>query len=81
MLSLSPAPVYDGDCRGAAGLLAPEPAADWLRCEDVRGGGMGPLGARVPADAAKAGDGFVDGGRVWTRGVLSIELLAMAEEW
>jgi hypothetical protein len=76
MLSLSPAAVFDEDCRGAARLSVPEPTAVWLRCEDVRGGGMG-----APAASGAAGDEFVDGGRGWTRGVFSIELLEAGVEW
>jgi hypothetical protein len=78
---LSFSPVYAEGCREAAGLLVMEPAAAWLRCEDVRGGGMGAPAARGPADAVMAGDECVDGGSCWARGVLSVELLETAGEW
>jgi hypothetical protein len=58
---------------------------DWLasedpgvRCDDVRGGGIGPLEVAV---LFMAGEFCVEGGSGWARGVVSVELLDTAGEW
>ena len=79
---LSPLVLYDAACaaREVDGELVPEVvAAVWLRCDEVRGGGMGAPGMET-AGAAMTGDAFVVE-RFCARGVFRVEVLDAAGEW
>ena len=83
-LSRSPPLAYVAawDGRALEGLLLLLPAVAveaWLRCEEVRGGGMGPV--EVMAGDAMAGEACVEGGSGWVCGVFRAELFDNAGEW
>lgn len=60
--------------------LPPAVAEGCARVDEVLGGGMGPPPMGV-AVLFMAGEFWVDGGRGWARGVVSVELCDTAGEW
>ena len=76
--------VYDADsgARDEEGLSIEVGAVDGcVRCDDVRGGGIGPPLAMEVEVAGTTGDEWVEGGRGCARGVFMAEFVATAGEW